>query len=392
MPAYCDVALPVPLEQAFTYSLNGVVPVVGARVLVPFAGQKLMGVVVRVHSDAPAAGFEIKPVQQVLDEAALLSAELMKLGEWIAQYYIAPLGEVLRGMLPLMAEVKREMVYRITDAGRKILFAGAEQGSSRRSKKSPQEQDREYAVLNYLEAGETAKLGAIRSATQANKKLLDGMVKKKWLQREAVAEQRDARRMERWVVATDARLPKLTEKQTAILAELAAAGGAMPVRALRELKISEARLKTLAEHGLVRFEERAEDFLIGGVHAVGKLHAHEHELNPAQAKALAVIEESLKSGEFKPHLLYGVTGSGKTTVYFAAMLRALELGRSAILLVPEIGLTPAMAAQLYHAFGSEVALLHSALTPDERAEQWHRIRRGDARVVVGTRSAVFAPV
>ncbi|HEY4380590.1 MAG TPA: primosomal protein N', partial [Acidobacteriaceae bacterium] len=93
-----------------------------------------------------------------------------------------------------------------------------------------------------------------------------------------------------------------------------------------------------------------------------------------------------------PMLLYGVTGSGKTTVYFAAMQRALDAGKSALLLVPEIGLTPAMAGQMFAAFGTEVALLHSALTPDERAEQWHRIRRGEARIVVGTRSAVFAPM
>ena len=87
-----------------------------------------------------------------------------------------------------------------------------------------------------------------------------------------------------------------------------------------------------------------------------------------------------------------MTGSGKTTVYFAAMRRALDAGKSALLLVPEIGLTPAMAGQMVAAFGGEVALLHSQLTPDERAEQWHRIRRGEARMVVGTRSAVFAPM
>src|SRR5258705_13699407 len=111
MGLFCDVALPVPLDQTFTYAVNGVVPVVGARVLVPFSGQKLMGVVVRVHEDAPAAGFEIKPVQQVLDEAALLSDELMKLAEGIAQYYVAPLGEGVGGMLPLAAEGERHFFY-----------------------------------------------------------------------------------------------------------------------------------------------------------------------------------------------------------------------------------------------------------------------------------------
>src|SRR6201999_1201607 len=90
-------------------------------------------------------------------------------------------------------------------------------------------------------------------------------------------------------------------------------------------------------------------------------------------------------------LLHGITGSGKTAVYLAAMQRARLAGRCAILLVPEIGLTPAMAAQLHGTFGDNVALLHSALTPDERAEQWYRIRRGEARIVVGTRSAIFAP-
>jgi primosomal protein N' (replication factor Y) len=204
MPLFCDVALPVPLDQTFTYSVNGATsgsgPVVGARVLVPFSGQKLMGVVVRVHDDAPAEEFEIKPVQQVLDETAILPAELMKLAEWIAQYYVAPLGEVLRGMLPLTAEVKRHFFYRIAEAGRKVLYEGAAKGSSRRSKLTADEQNREYAVLNYLEGGDQAKMSALRSATGANKNLLEGMVRKKWLVREAVAEERDARRLEKVAV------------------------------------------------------------------------------------------------------------------------------------------------------------------------------------------------
>jgi primosomal protein N' (replication factor Y) len=157
MGLFCDVALPLPLDQTFTYAVNGATsgsePVVGARVLVPFSGQKLMGVVVRVHEDAPAEGFEIKPVQQVLDDTAILPAELMKLAEWIAQYYVAPLGEVLRGMLPLAAEVKRHFSYRIAEAGRRVLYEGAAKGSSRRSKLTAEEQNREYAVLNYLDVG-----------------------------------------------------------------------------------------------------------------------------------------------------------------------------------------------------------------------------------------------
>ncbi|HWB32035.1 MAG TPA: primosomal protein N' [Acidobacteriaceae bacterium] len=397
VPAYCDVALPVPLDRAFTYAVNGVVPPVGARVLVPFSGQRLMGVVVRLHDEAPADEVEIKPLQQVLDLEALLPDSLMRLAEWIAQYYVAPLGEVLRGMLPLAAEVRRQFVYRIAEAGRRVLYEGAERGASRRSKLAPEDQNREYAVLNYLEDGHAAKLAALRSATQANKALLDGMVKKKWLVREAVAEERDARRLERIaVLVPDARIPKLNANQTAILAELAAAGGRMRVSDLRESaslsSVPQTTLSTLVKRGLVAIEEAPEAFALGGVHAEGKKHAHEHALNEPQMEALSSIAAAMAQGGFHPILLYGVTGSGKTSVYFAAMQRALDSGKSALLLVPEIGLTPAMAGQLHAAFGAQVALLHSALTPDERAEQWHRIRRGEARVVVGTRSAVFAPM
>jgi primosomal protein N' (replication factor Y) len=415
MALYCDVALPVPLDQVFTYAVNGVVPVVGARVLVPFSGQRLMGVVVRVHEDAPADGFEIKPVQMVLDDVALLPDELMKLAGWIASYYVAPLGEVLRGMLPLAAEVKRHFSYRIAEAGRRVLYEGAAKGSSRRSKLTVEEQDREYSVLNYLEGGEQAKMSALRSATGANKGLLEGMVRKKWLTREAVAEERDARRMEKIAVLahgsgsreegvgsseqrqdTGVRLPRLNENQLAVLAELAAVGGRMRVRDLRirltGVGVPESSLGTLVKRELVGIEEVAEEFHLGGVSALGKKHAHEHALNEAQMEALGTIAAAMDKGGFRPHLLYGITGSGKTSVYFAAMQRALDAGRSALLLVPEIGLTPAMAGQMFAAFGGEVALLHSQLTPDERAEQWHRIRRGEARIVVGTRSAVFAPM
>jgi primosomal protein N' (replication factor Y) len=397
MPLFCDVALPVPLDQTFTYAVNGVRPVVGARVLVPFSGQRLMGVVVRVHEDAPVDDFEIKPVQQVLDDAAVLPDELMKLAAWIAQYYIAPLGEVLRGMLPLAAEVKRQFFYRIADAGRKVLYEGAEKGSSRRSKLSAEDQNREYAVLNYLEGGDQAKMSALRSATGANKSLLEGMVRKKWLTREAVAEERDARRLEKVaVLVPEVRLPKLNDNQTAILAEIAAAGGRMRVQDLRiiltRMGVPSSTLGTLVKRGLVTMEEVEEEFHLGGVSTHGKKHAHEHDLNEAQMEALGTIAAAMEKGGFRPHLLYGVTGSGKTTVYFAAMQLALDAGKSALLLVPEIGLTPAMAAQMYAAFAGEVAMLHSQLTPDERAEQWHRIRRGEARIVVGTRSAVFAPM
>jgi len=405
MPDFCDVALPVPLDRCFTYAVNGAAPAVGARVLVPFSGQRLIGVVVRVHDDRPTDASAIKPVQHVLDDEPLLPDELMHLAQWIAQYYVAPLGEVLRGMLPLSAELRRHFVYRIAEAGRRVLqedaalFVGATKSSSRRAPLSADDQTREFAVLSYLADGNAARATALRSATKANKALLDGMVKKKWLSRESLVEERDARRTERIaVLVPDARIPKLNGNQTAILAEIAAAGGRMRVTdlresmALRELGVPASTLATLVKRGLVAIEEAPEDFHLGGLPSNGKKNAHEHPLNEEQMEALSSIAAAMAQGGFRPMLLYGVTASGKTSVYFAAMQSALDAGKSALLLVPEIGLTPAMAGQMFAAFGSQVALLHSGLTPDERAGQWRRIRRGEARIVVGTRSAVFAPM
>jgi primosomal protein N' (replication factor Y) len=394
-PRFCEVALPVPLDQTFTYlapaSGEGVPPLCGCRVIVPFRNEKLIGVVVRLHSKAPE-GFEAKAIEAVLDDEPLLSADLLELAGWMAQYYLAPLGEVLRTMLPLMAEVRRTVYYRITGLGRDALASshdGAPAGPQtgrRRQPLSEEEQDIERKVLSRLADGEPVKISTLRTATGVSLPALASLVRKKWIVRETSAVERDARRMERFaVLVPETRLPTLTAKQQAVLAELAACGGELPLGELQRAGASPSSLQTLVKRGLVRIEERPANTNLS---VLGHVNP-QHPLNEPQLEALASITASL--GGFQPFLLHGVTGSGKTAVYLAAMQRALERGLSAILLVPEIGLTPAAAAQLDAAFGDKVALLHSALTPPERAEQWHRIRRGDAPIVVGTRSAIFAP-
>jgi primosomal protein N' (replication factor Y) (superfamily II helicase) len=396
MSIYCEVALPVPLDQTFTYAArDGQRPQRGARVIAPFRSEKLIGVVMALSESAPA-DFEARFLEAVLDGEPLLSEHLLTLAEWIAQYYLAPLGEVLRGMLPLGAEVRRTVYYRITDLGRDVL-AGSLDGDAadrslaratrkRRDKLSPEEQDLEHRVLTRLADGEPVKVSTLRTATGATLSILAALTRKKWIARETAAAERDARRTERFaVVIPEARLPALTVKQQAILAELAACGGELPLAELRRKNLPSSTLETLVRRGLVRIEERAAAFRLGGLES----DAGPIRLNEPQTEALAAIVAVL--GRFQPFLLHGVTGSGKTAVYLAAMQCALDRGLSSILLVPEIGLTPQTAGLLDAAFGSKVALLHSALTPEERSEQWRRIRTGDAPIVVGTRSAVFAP-
>jgi primosomal protein N' (replication factor Y) len=394
MPAYCEVALPVPLDHTFTYGVRpGQSPQRGARVIAPFRDEKLIGVVTALDVKPPA-DVEVKYLEAVLDEEPLLSDHLLELAEWIAQYYLAPLGEVLRAMLPLAAEVRRTVYYRLTDLGRDILARSmdGDQGKGiapqvrRRAKLSNEDQDMERRVLERLSSGEPVKVSTLRTATAASLLLLAGMARKKWIARETAAAERDARRMERFAVLIDGgRLPALTEKQTAILAELAASGGELPLAELRRRDLPSSTLQTLVRRGLVRIDERPEAFRLGGLTPSSEVFS----LNAAQTSALATITGAI--GAFHPFLLYGITGSGKTAVYLAAMQKALDRGMTSILLVPEIGLTPQMAGLLDQAFGQKVALLHSALTPEERSEQWRRIRRGDAPIVVGTRSAIFAP-
>jgi primosomal protein N' (replication factor Y) len=407
MTAYCEVALPVPLDRVFTYAAREEqLPQRGARVIAPFRNEKLIGVVTGLSDTAPAE-FEARFLEAVLDDEPLLSEPLMALGEWMAQYYLAPLGEVLRGMLPLMAEVRRTVYYRITDLGRDVLadcVEGAESqvreygvgapgfsfenvaGAKRKGKLSAEEQDLERRVLERLASGAPVKVSALRTATGATIQALAALTRKKWIARETAAAERDARRMERFaVLIPEARLPALTAKQQAILAELAACGGELPLAELRRKDLPSSTLQTLVRRGLVRIDERAVAFRMGGLLGQpGPLR-----LNEPQVEALASIASAL--GGFQPFLLHGVTGSGKTAVYLAAMQRALDRGLSSILLVPEIGLTPQSVGLLDAAFGDKVALLHSALTAEERSEQWRRIRRGDAPIVVGTRSAIFAP-
>jgi primosomal protein N' (replication factor Y) len=390
MPEFCDVALPVPLDMVFTYRVpEGAEPVVGGRVLVPFRQQRMTGVVVELHDRKPAV--VTKNVQSVIDPSPVLDEPLLRLGRWIADYYLAPVGEVFRTMLPLAAEFKRLVGYRIAEAGQMALHLAGISGSSARSRRTPDEQAAEFRVIDYLAAcdGELVREEALRSATRVSRSVLAGMVRKKWLTREDLSAPQDATRTIRVAVLKSAE-GKLNANQQALIDTLAASGGKVPVGTLQSLEVPRTTLGTLVRRGLVEMVEAPADFTVSRTKA--RQSPFEFEFNDAQKSALARLREKVDARKFSGMLLHGVTGSGKTAVYLAGMRAVLEAGLSAILLVPEIGLTPAVAADLHQIFGDEVAILHSALSDKERAEQWHRIKRGEARMVVGTRSAVFAPV
>lgn len=377
---YCDVSLPVPLNQAFTYLLPETLRhrvQTGCRVLAPFGARKLTGVVLRVHHTAPQGG--AREILKLIDEEPVLDAGLLKLGAWIADYYCAPLGEVLRSMTPLAGEVRHSKVYSLTDSGR---------DSARQLFLSDAEDDPALLILKLLDSRPSSASYLIRKVPTAAR-VLKNLEKKGLVNVEDLDSERDplrasaARlRVEFLKRPDDAKLPKAERE---LLSFLELHPGAHNLKQLEgTLKAASTAARALARRGLVRLETESPIYV--------EPETPSRTLSAHQLSAYQEIEAAIVSGTFHAFLVHGVTGSGKTEIYLRAIDACLALGKSALLLVPEIALTPAMAGQFFHRFGDKVAILHSAFHDAERAEQWRRLREGKARVAVGTRSGVFAPL
>ncbi len=382
MPRYCDVSLPVPLDQPFTYSLpltlqHRVKP--GVRVVVPFGPRKLTGVVLAVHDDTPS--IPVKDAQRVIDPQPVLDDELLALGRWISGYYCSPLGEVLRSMLPLSAEIHAGKLYTLTDAGR---------DASKQLSIDPAAEDDLRKVINML-AFRALSAAHLKRKVPLADKVLKALERKGWITVEHTQRERDPLRAPsaKLRIAPVADAPpagKLPKAERELLAYLSLHPGSHNLAEVEaQVHNASTAARALARRQLVTLIE--EPMAITAIPP-----RKPHELNASQRRAFDLIEAGIATNQFCTFLVHGVTGSGKTEVYLNAIDAALARDRSSLLLVPEIALTPAMAGQFYARFGDRVAILHSAFSDSERAEQWRRIRAGGASVVVGTRSGVFAPV
>ena len=384
-PLYCDVSLPVPLDQVFTYLLPETLRhrvQRGSRVLAPFGTRKLAGVVLRTHSEQPTSLLQGQPREllRLLEEEPALDDELLKLGNWISGYYCAPLGEVLRAMTPLAGDLRRGKIFSLTKSGR---------DAARQLHLSDAGEDPATEVLRLLDV---RALSATYLAQKVQKAgvVLRSLEKKGFVEVEDVAAERDPLRAQAVRLRAEfIRRPvqeKLAKAERELLSYLELHPGSHNVADL-ELAVPKASTaaRALARRELVKLTVEA-------VATSQVPFRAPHALNPHQQAAFDRIGAALKAKQFQTFLLQGVTGSGKTEIYLNAIDAALALGCGALMLVPEIGLTPAVAGQFHHRFGARVAILHSAFHDSERAQEWRRIRSGDALVVVATRSGVFAPV
>jgi primosomal protein N' (replication factor Y) len=388
---FCNVALPVPLRSTFTYAVPEAMRLAlqpGCRVLVPFRKKSYVGVVIELISSPPPAT-KLRELSRVIDLVPALTPKLLELGQWIANYYLAPIGEVFRSMLPPATEISSQREVLLTAAGRllaaedaKNLLLAGHPGEEAGALVELSKRSKAIAIAAVVKLGLTAEL-------------LQRLQRRGLLEiRETVRGRKQrTQRIIAWKGAGSAQKVD-AEKVERIRALLETERGPLPLPQLLKLaRMSRPLIERWIRDGvLTSWEEPvdpAEDPFDAGYEPPA------HTLNPAQESAFGAIRARFELGEFGVQLLHGVTGSGKTEVYLRAVQDTLARGKTAIVLVPEIALTLWIGRQCRAWFGAQfegVVVLHSALSDVERSRAWWRVRHGEARVVVGTRSAVFAPL
>ena len=387
---YCEVALPVPLRTTFTYAIPDSLSdedLVGRRLLVPFRNRAMVGVGLSVSDKAPTVA-QIKEISGLLDRVPALPTKLIELGHWISRYYIAPIGETFRAMLPPEIELRHDREYWLTDAGRAYLQELAA------STENTDVESSEFEFLRRFDAA-TEKAGTVSSAAvrrlPGGEALAEKFVRRGYLAAREIAHRRKTRTQKiiAWNPAKDE--PSANPAEEKIREVLTATRGPLPLAVLmKNAEVSRAVILRLEKQGRVLAWE--EPLVADEDPWDTDFTPPTNDLNAEQKQALAEIWRWLVTGKFTAGLLHGVTGSGKTEVYLGAIEATISRGKTAIVLVPEIALTLWVGRLVRARFGETVAVLHSSLPHVERAREWWRVRHGQASIVVGTRSAVFAPL
>jgi primosomal protein N' (replication factor Y) len=359
------------LDKEFSYSIGEewegrVLP--GMRVLVRFGPRLACGYVTSVRDRTDFAG-EVKPIVECLDASPSFNPELLAFLRWTADYYGIPLGELMRKALPPSLHVAERTVVELTQEGRGRLD--------------------EHPLL-----AEVARRGKVPLRTllkQAPKADVERLVRAGLLTKENALRTGGAGESRTRIVRVDLFDPeKLKGPVQKALAQYVWEKEAVPVRELREhFKDPDRILRILEEKGVIRIDQvrtfrRPEAGMTPSPPPA--------TLTPAQLDAAARLKAAAATGQYAPFLLHGVTGSGKTEVYMRTVDEVRALGRSALVLVPEIALTPQLMASFEARFPRQVAILHSALSAGERYDQWCQAATGALPIVLGARSAIFAPL
>jgi primosomal protein N' (replication factor Y) len=405
-----EVALPVPFRRTFTYEVPEILRcrvAFGVRVQVPFRKRRLVGIVTAINeTPISSANFEIKNIIDVLEGGSVLNTELYDLCCWVAGYYFAPLGEVLRAASPVAFTANSRQFAVLSEKGvRRFDSLSGPAAKARLFSRNPDDPT-DLRILRKIAAKERMDLYHLRKSLKepAEAEALERLcgsgevvVRTESNKRAVVRKTEAVVRLLTTAGAAEFK-PRLSPGQQKILTFLQAKKEAVPVSEIvGHLGVTSATLRTLARRHLVSLEEVQTDRVpVERVVTEGETLRNTASasllLTEEQITALSEIERVISERRFAPVLLYGVTASGKTEIYLRAIERVLSVGGSALMLVPEIALTPATARTFAARFSNHVAILHSGLSEGERFDEWWRIKNGTARIVIGTRSAVFAPL
>ena len=375
------------IDKPYSYHVPEAMALVpGQRVTVPFGrgNRRCEGVVLALE---PGEDRSLKAVESCLDETPVLTAYMLRLAAFLRERYFCTFYDCLRAMLPDGLWFQEKTAVSLTE-DRSWKDANIKKEGAR-------------AILTLLEElGGRAEETALRTAVSDEEvfhSAVQYLLRKKWVESQADFSRRASDKTERIAtlaaspeeaMAFAARRPRSAAMQRAVLELLCSVGSAAVKELCYFTGASTATVNRLEKLGYVALSERPvlRCREIRPVTLDGPL-----VLNEDQTAAFEGLKAQMETKDPGVALLYGVTGSGKTSVYIKLIFECLARGRSAMLLVPEIALTPQLLGLLAAHFGDAVAVLHSSLSTGERYDQWKRVRAGEATVVVGTRSAVFAP-
>jgi len=375
-----EVAVALPVFSTYTYRVPEALShriVEGIRVLAPFGRRKVTGYVVGTPAQAPDV--KLKTILDVLDEEPLFPASMLSFFNWIADYYMHPIGEVLQSALPAGINIIERKNYALTDTGKEMLSAAGLDDDSRK-------------ILHHL-AHNGATLASIRQAVGhfITAEKLASLEKRYWIQssRELTGG-RTRPKIARYVRCDPSfheASGRLSDVRRKILQELKVHGPMFVADLKTKIPTAGNMIGAMAKDGQVLIEARQVYRDPLGEPIVPDTPP---KLTQEQAAAIEVLGAALGKG-YQAFLLAGVTGSGKTEIYLRMAAMALDRGVSVLVLVPEIGLITQTERSFRARFGECVALLHSGLSHGERFDQWQRVRRGEAAIAIGARSAIFAP-
>lgn len=391
---FVEVVFPLPFRKAFTYS----VPIdlqeqvkVGVRAVAPFGKRTLTGFIINTSSKTSVKE-EIKPIKDIIDDIPIIDKNTLKFYEWLSDYYLCSLGEALKLAVPHGSEVESKKKIHIDKEFAAELLSKEKNKSTIKAKLLKEISGRDEVSIStlqkliakkniYSSLASLQKLGVITILDEVEKpKVKPKKVKYIKLLKELAQ-----------IYAAFPEIERRSPKQVKVLLELISAKGkSLPVaELLHKIEGTKSTIDSLAKKNFVEvFEKEVE-------RRYSEEYSEEHQqliLTENQKKVVDEVNDVLNKKEFKTFLLYGVTGSGKTQVYIELVKMILSSNKSALILVPEISLTPQMTSRLFNNFGDTVTVIHSRMSAGERYDSWRRVMKGKSRVVIGARSALFAPL